>query len=276
MLADEARATWLCSWQRSGSTWVAEVLAATPGTRLVYEPANVPDRLFIGEEAARTPLPTGPGPQLDAVERALHGRVRGAWVDQLATGHVVQRRVVKDVRAIGLLDLVAARHPMTPIIVLLRHPLSVATSAVDLGWTPRPELPRDEQLLDEVRRWATMHATALQAPAASRAMVVTYEHLVLAPEPTFHRIVEHLASHHPTWRRVHVDQAQLDTPSATSFRRDGQRSAHEWIGTFSGVSDDVVDATVAILRDAGLDGLYGGRPEPLVAPEDVEAALLVR
>ena len=75
---------WVCSWQRSGSTLLAEVLASAPGTRLLYEPANVPGALFTGEAAAQVPLPTGPGPELRSIERALRGRVHGAWVDQLA------------------------------------------------------------------------------------------------------------------------------------------------------------------------------------------------
>ncbi|HEV3212822.1 MAG TPA: sulfotransferase [Acidimicrobiales bacterium] len=271
-LVDEARALWLCSWQRSGSTLLAGVLASGRGTRLVYEPANVPGALLTGEAAAQVPLPTGPGPELEAVERALRGRVHGAWVDQLATGRVFARRVVKDVRAVGLLPIVAVRHPATPIVLLVRHPLAVARSVVELGWTPGGA-EGDEALLGEVRRWASLHAAALGGPWAHRVLVVPYEHLVLDADGTLDAVLRTAASHHPTWRGVDVDRALLAEPSATSFRRTGTRAGREWIGSFDDVAPRVLDETARILGDAGLGALYGTSPEPLVGLGEVAASV---
>lgn len=268
LLSDDARAAWVCSWQRSGSTWLAETLASGDGTRLIYEPANVPGRLFTGEDAQLVPLPTGPGPELRAVERALRGRIHGRWVDQLATGHLVRRRVVKDVRAVGLLGAVAARHPSTPIVLLVRHPLSIARSTARLGWTAG-EGDADARLVDEVRRWASLHAAALQAPAAGRVLLVAYEHLVLAPDETLARVLAHLATRHPTWRGLPVDRTRFASPSATTFRAPVSRSPQQWVGSFDGVARSVLDEVVAVLAEAGLGQLYGGSPEPLVAPDAV-------
>lgn len=273
-LASEARAAWVCSWQRSGSTLLAEVLATAPGTRLVYEPANVPGALFDGELAAQVALPNGPGPELRSIERALRGRLHGAWVDQLADGHVFSRRVVKDVRAVGLLELVAARHPATPIVLLVRHPVAVARSVVELGWTAS-DADAGEALLAEVRRWVDAHAAALASPSSRRALVVAYEHLVTEPDATLDRVLGHLASHHPTWR-AEVDRSQLAAPSATSFRRAGPRGAREWIGSFDDLDTSVLAAATALLADAGLGGLYGAAPEPLVDLDTVAATLLRR
>jgi hypothetical protein len=271
VLRDEARAAWVCSWQRSGSTLLAEVLASAPGTRLVYEPANVPGELFRGEAAAQVPLPRGPGPELRSIEHALRGRVHGAWVDQLADGHVFARRVVKDVRAVGLLELVAARHPATPIVLLVRHPVAVARSVVELGWTSK-NVDTEVALLAEVSRWADAHAAALAAPSSHRALVVTYEHLVTEPDATLDRVLAHLASHHPTWR-AEVDRSQLAAPSATSFRRAGVRDAREWIGSFDDLDPRVLKAATEVLADAGLGGLYGATPEPLVDLDTVATTM---
>lgn len=273
VLGGETRSAWLCGWQRSGSTWVASILASAPGTRLVYEPANVPGRLFTGEGAAAVPLPTGPGPELEAIEAALRGRARGQWVDQLSDVHVVRRRVVKDVRATGLLPLVAARHPKVPVVVLLRHPLSIARSVVGLGWVPPGSDDETEAMLDEVRRWIELHTAAFRSPAVARAHLVTYEHLVLSPDDVLPGVVSHLAAYHPTWRNLAVDRQVLTAPSATSFRRDGTRSAAEWIGTFDGLSTALVDRAASLLHDAGLGDLYGASHTPLVAPDDVRDAV---
>jgi hypothetical protein len=275
VLADEARSLWVCSWQRSGSTLLAEVLASGRTTRLVYEPANVSGALFTGELAAQVALPTGPGPELHAIERALRGRVHGSWVDQLAIGHVFSRRVVKDVRGIGLLELVAARHPTTPIVLLVRHPLAVAMSVTSLGWTPSGT-EGDDALLAEVRRWVDLHAAALASPTSVRVLPVTYEHLVLEPDVTIDAVLAHAMAHHATWQNADVDRAVLAMPSATSFRRAGARGGREWIGTFDVLDARVRDAAAGMLRDAGLGELYGTSPEPLVAPSDVAASLRAR
>jgi hypothetical protein len=277
LLSSPARAAWLCSWQRSGSTWLAEVLASAPGTRLIYEPANLPDHLVTGEAAATEPLDVGPGAASASVEAALHGRVRGAWVDQLAVGHLPRRRIVKDVRAIGFVDVVAARQPLVPIIVLLRHPLSVASSVVELGWTPLPDAPRDDQLLGEVHRWISLHDTGLRAPVSSRALVVTYEHLVSEPDAVLDLIVAHLAAAHPTWRALEqLDRSRLATPSATSFRRSGERDASAWIGDFDALPRTVVEETAKALGGSLLASVYGGRPEPLVGVNELAASLAAR
>jgi Sulfotransferase family len=271
VLDNEARAAWVCSWQRSGSTLLAEVLASSHGTRLVYEPANVPGSLYAGEVAAQVPLPTGPGPELRAVERALRGRLHGRWVDQLANGHLYSRRVVKDVRAVGLLDVVAARHPTTPIVLLVRHPVAIARSVVELGWTTEGAAA-DVALVAEVRRWATLHAQALAAPASRRALIVAYEHLVIDPDATLDRVVAHLVAHHPTWR-VELDRSQLAAPSATSFRRSSARDARDWIGSFDDLPSQVLQAATSVLTELGMGELYGTAPDPLVGPDNVASAL---
>jgi Sulfotransferase family len=275
VLGDEARTAWLCSWQRSGSTLLAEVLASPRDTRLIYEPANLPHGIVTGEAAAVTPLPRGPGDELAAVERSLRGRVRGTWVDQLCTCHVVRRRVVKDVRAVGLLDLVAARHPRVPIVVLVRHPLSIAISAVALGWTDPALGSPEDQLVAEVRRWTELHGVALRAPAASRALLVAYEHLVAAPDPTLDLVTSYLAEHHPTWRGLSIDRGRIAAPSSTSFRRTTPRAASEWIGTFDDVAPRVLEETLRLLDAAGLRGLYGASPEPLVDLDALASSAVV-
>jgi hypothetical protein len=275
-LGSDARALWVCSWQRSGSTWLAEYLASAPGTRLIYEPANLPGGLFTGEDAALAPLPQAPGPELASIERALRGRVRGRWVDQLSSGHQVSRRVVKDVRGVGLLGSVAARHPRTPIVLLLRHPLSIASSVVALGWTRDRERSVDDQLLDEVRRWVDLHASALRLPASSRAHVVTYEHLLTVPDQTLLPLLAYLGRHHATWQDLQLDAGRLAVPSATSFRRREERTASEWIGTFDALSPSVVQEAASILERGGLGTLYADTPEPLAEPERVSAVLRSR
>ena len=104
---DTSNALWITSWQRSGSTWLAEMLASPPRTRLVYEPANIPDDLFDGTEAALTPPPRDSLGHTSAVVNGLSGTVRHWWCDQFNNSHRPKRLVAKDVRGLGIAGSVA-------------------------------------------------------------------------------------------------------------------------------------------------------------------------
>jgi hypothetical protein len=118
-----------------------------------------------------------------------------------------------------------------------------------------------------------MHASACSAPVASRALVIAYEHLVLAPDETLRLVLAHLATGHPTWRHLAIDRARLLSPSATTFREVTSRTPSEWVGSFADVTPHVLDATVALLIDAGLGAIYGASPEPLLGPDELRTSL---
>jgi hypothetical protein len=207
---------WICSWQRSGSTWLAEMLASARGTRLVYEPANLHDSTFTGEAAARIVPASGPGAAATDVINAIAGAMRGPWLDQLNRCHVVERSVVKDVRALGVAGVVAEQLPGTPIVILVRNPFAVARSVLELGWTSTDDA--DHAYLDEVNRWSEMHREALADPRLARARFLTYEALVRDPRREIQAIFDLAATYNPTWRGVDVDSIDTLRRSATEFR----------------------------------------------------------
>jgi len=246
---------WLCSWQRSGSTWLAEMLTQAAGTRLVYEPANLHDSTFTGELAASSPLPEGPGPALDDVVAALRGRVHHPWVDQLNTCHLVRRSVVKDVRGIGIAGEVAVAVPDTPVVVLTRHPISVARSVVALGWTDADD--QRTAFLNEVHEWCRLHQRALGDPRLDGAHFVTYEAVVADPVGRVRRLLEWASTFDPTWR--HLDAELIDTarPSSTNFRDLPRAPRDQW----PGLPAADLDAALRIISEHGLATLYGRTPE---------------
>jgi hypothetical protein len=200
------RTVWLCSWQRSGSTWLAELLATPPRTRLLYEPANVPDGLFDGAAAAAVPLAEAEGPVSRAVVEALRENPAGAWIDQLNTTALAERRVVKDVRALGVAGDVAAAVPQAPIIVLLRHPFAVAHSAWRLGWTASDD--RATAFRAEVDSWTRLHERALRDERLERAYWITYEELNSEPERHLGQLRDWLIEQHPTWSAIDLGLAR--------------------------------------------------------------------
>lgn len=258
--AAECRALWICSWQRSGSTWLAEMMCAAPHCRLVYEPANLCDGLVDGRDGASRPLPSVGSPAVADVVAALRGQRRGAWVDQLNHAHVVTHRVVKDVRALGIAGEVRATVPDCPIIILIRHPVDVATSAARLGWIA----PSADAQLAEVASWCEVHAGAFADPRLGDVHVVAYENLRHDPDGTLAEIVNYAGTFDQSWRRL--DRSRLDParPSATQF------------ATTESSPTEIEDVRVrgaALLAAHGLGSLYDDRPGCHGDPAAVGAAL---
>jgi len=232
-----AKAVWITSWQRSGSTWLAELLASPRGTRFVYEPANIPDLCFEGAQAAMIAPPLHSAPHTAAVVKGLEGKVAHWWSDQFNQVHWPKRLVAKDVRGIGIAGSVAEQLDETPIIILIRNPIDVATSIVRLGWF-NPSRTAHDAFVDEVSRWCEYHEQALRDQRLSRALWVSYEELRANPTEQLAAIRDYLLTFSDTWKVL--DVASLDTTrrSATDFSAQvGEAVAPEWIAEGQAVLD---------------------------------------
>src|SRR5579863_2499993 len=145
-----AEAILLAGTQRSGTTWIADVIDYDGRYRYMYEPFN----------ARRVPLaaafPYGTYLRPDDVEsehvnpaRAiLSGRMRHPAVDRTFRRPYYRRRLIKETYANLFLAWLHARFPDVRIALLLRHPCAVAASKVRLGWASMlPELREQPQLI---------------------------------------------------------------------------------------------------------------------------------
>ena len=243
---DTTKAVWISSWQRSGSTWLAEMVASPPRTRLVYEPANIPDDYFDGAEAALTPPPLDSTVHTSAVVQGLSGTVRHWWSDQFNRTHLPKRLVVKDVRGLGVAGRVAEQLSSTPLVILVRNPVDVATSTIRLGWFD-PALDIRTAFLGEVTRWCEYHERTLHDERLRRALWVSYEALEAAPLEELTKLRTYLLTFSPTWRAF--DLATLDTTrrSATDFTSgSGPRIDPAWI-----------TEAVAVVDHSPFAALYG-------------------
>lgn len=131
--------TLVAGFPRSGTTWVAEVVAESTRSRLIFEPLS--------------PLATaveGDGPEYpylapDDVDEALReylgavfdGRARGRWIDARPMTRRPRGRVVKFVRANLALGWLAETFPNVTIVFVMRDPWSVVRSWNRLGWDGR-------------------------------------------------------------------------------------------------------------------------------------------
>ena len=200
---------------RSGTTWLAEILASQLRARLVFEPFNPPHVQAFGAFEYLQYMPAQrEDPALERfVSDVLSGRLRDpAWVDKMVSVLRPEARVVKAVRACLMIRWIHDRFPHTPTILIVRHPCAVVASFAKLGWSARPDLEsilRQNQLLgdhlQDVRDlldkpltpqqetaavWCVNHRVALSQCADSRIVTVHYEDLLARPEVEIPRIFQ--------------------------------------------------------------------------------------
>lgn len=133
---------------RSGTTWLADILARATRSRLMFEPL-APQAVPAGVQIPLFPCPR-PGERQPALEehlrRVFDGRIRDRWVDKQPVNCRPRGRLVKSVRASFMLGWLARAFPDLVIVFVTRDPWSVVRSRIDVGWDPGPDM---RALLDQ-------------------------------------------------------------------------------------------------------------------------------
>lgn len=162
---------------RSGTTWLARLLATAPGTALAgREPMNPRGRQYAlggtldGWTRLREPTP-GQVRRLRAAYRGLNPWVYSRYgTRQYAAALPGTRLVVKDPCALLAIAPVAEITGAVPVLVY-RHPGAVLASFRRMGWRPRtdevrallPDLaPSDDPAAELAGFWAALHTAALE------------------------------------------------------------------------------------------------------------------
>jgi hypothetical protein len=164
------------------------------------------------------------------LKRVFEGRVVNRWTSRemsLVEACKCKRLIVKFVRANRLLPWICRTFAIPPPVLLIRHPCAVIASQLKYGWknARRPDAPGfidefpvfqgalsratgDEEFL--AATWALDQLPPLLQHPPRPWTIVTYEELVLRPEPTLRRIFK-------TWTLdVDIDKAmsKLKKPSS--------------------------------------------------------------
>lgn len=204
---------------RSATTWLAEVVDRHHDHRLLFEPLIPGDVLGGRRSATRdldplktTYLPPDRGQARFVVpfRRLLNGELKDPWMDHMNRTWRPRRRLVKEVRGNGLVPWICRHFPAVPIVVLLRHPVSVALSRRRLGWQdgldrylsndlllerfvddPGPLHDLDEPLARDVARWALETLVPLSVAGLPNVMIASYE-VIRRDSAALGRVLAHL------------------------------------------------------------------------------------
>jgi Sulfotransferase family len=205
--------TLLLGSARSGTTWVADVIDRHHDHRVIFEPLRPGTSTALrGWWPTRYLAAGDTSPVLrDSMAALLDGRLKGAWMDHTNASLRPRRRLVKEIEANCLVPWLGRHFPEVRTVVLVRHPATVVSSRMRLGWKDNLHLlTRDEQLRQDypfvadvealagddpylrmVAKWAVETAVPLSTEG-DHLCFVGYEELQSHPEPTVARLLAHL------------------------------------------------------------------------------------
>lgn len=188
---------------RSGSTWLAEIISASPDCAQIFEPispTHVKEARRIGF-GYDTYIKKGVNwPEAEKfMGRILEGKIITPWTtSQIPISKIPKIRniIVKFVRANLMLDWLIERFPIRPPAVIVRHPCAIVASQQKKGWVPTlesllkndffldyPGLKQDIMTLNRPEevlaiRWCMRYYLPLKVLDKSRFVLVIYEDLV--------------------------------------------------------------------------------------------------
>jgi hypothetical protein len=220
---------------------------------------------------------------LEPMTRILTGRLRNPWADHLNHVVVAHRRLVKEIRANLLVPWLVQRFPGMPVVLLVRHPLAVAASRRELGWSDhlgdalaQPALVADHLSGDQeafLRGLTDPYARAvaqvtleilvpLRMTTPDEVLAVTYERLVRDRRAAAERVLRYVGQEPDAALDAALDKPSQLSRADSAVRTGGDRAA-AWL--------DRVDAAdraraAEVLTVLGLDRVYSADdPDPDLA-----------
>jgi hypothetical protein len=266
---------------RSGTTWLANVIAASPSFRVVFEPfcaAHVP-------QAAA--LPHRPYARADEdhpewesfVRDALSGRIHNTWVDQEGRRLWAWRVLVKEIR-VNLLLKWLARVFKPRVVFIVRHPCAVVLSRLILNWESNPKDLLEQRTLVEdylhpfvvpiheaksaLQRhavmWCIENLVPLKQLPSESWTFCTYERLCQNPLEESQRVLRSLGLRRNWFSDRAIRRTSHVTRIDSALRSAEGDPIRQWKYQ---LSEEQISEILAIVETFGID-LYGADPMPAV------------
>jgi hypothetical protein len=265
---------------RSGTTWVAEMIASQIPCRIMFEPFHFRKVLRKDHHLFHYMRPEQEDSVLYAyANNVLSGRIRKPWIDWHNDKWIASFRLIKEIRANLFLKWLKNKFPEVPLIFIIRHPCAVVLSRMELGWATdsdiQPFLDQknlvEDFLCDKLELihraetdvekhaliWCITNLIPLKQFKPGEITVMYYEDLCLQPEYELLKILKSL-NQEATMRRVDVKRPST-TSSISSAVVTGADRISRWKNT---LKNREIDSILNIVREFGLDDLYGEAVTP--------------
>jgi hypothetical protein len=280
---DASRSILVAGAARSGTTWLAEIIASQIPCRIMFEPFHpYKVKAFSAFDYFHYQRPFTENPSLYTYcDTVLHGRIRHPWIDREVATLRPEYRLIKEIRANLFLKWMQQKFPQTPLVFILRHPCAVVLSRLQLQWATDSDIDSflcQPQLMEDFLSDKLEIATQIRSDAAKHAFIwcisnlvplrqfkpgelpiVYYEHLVAQPDVG---IPDLFAKIGIAEYQDSVYQA-IQKPSATSKNHSavvmGRSQLTQWQ---SKLSARQIDDVLAVVTAFGLETFYDESPHP--------------
>ena len=263
---------------RSGTTWLAEIIASQRPCRIMFEPFH---SQLVSEFKAfhyfHYMRPAEPDPELlTYCRRIFTGDIRHKWIDRQVEHLFPQYRLIKEIRANLFLKWLNDTFPEVPLLFLVRHPCAVVSSRLQLGWATdtdidsfisQPTLVEDFLFakMDVIHGaktaaekhaviWCIHHLVPFQQFQSADLPIVFYEDLCLQPELEIPKIFGLI--------NQTFDQSIYQRLSVRSLTSIANRPSgiDRWK---QDLTFKQIDEVLRIVDAFGLGDLYGSSLEPI-------------
>lgn len=268
---------------RSGTTWLADLIASQIPSRILFEPFNhdlVPDyHYFHYFQYMRQDVEN---PELYAfAQKVFKGEIRNRWIDRQNERVFSKIRLIKEIRANLALKWLHDNFPEVPILFIMRHPCAVVLSRMELGWATdsdiesflsQPQFMEDYLLpyLDLIRSartneekhaviWSVSNLVPLKQFRSNELKVIYYENLCTQPEMELPEIFKTIGYQYSSRLASHRNQ-----PSQTARSGSAIVTGADKIGNWKQkLSHSQIDNILRVVQAFGLNHLYGDSTLPL-------------
>ena len=232
---DVRRSILVAGTARSGTTWLADLIASQIPSRILFEPFNpelVSDyRCFHYFQYMR---PGTEDPEFHAfAEKVFRGEIRNRWIDRQNERVFSKIRLIKEIRANLALKWLHDHFQEVPIVFIVRHPCAVVCSRMELGWAtdtdiepllsqseliedhllPYMDLIKSAKTMEEKHTiiWCVSNLVPLKQFNPGEVKIVYYEHLCTQPENELPALFQFIGQ---TYNKLVIDI--INQPSQTT------------------------------------------------------------
>jgi Sulfotransferase family len=260
---------------RSGTTWLADIIASQSKSRVMFEPFNpnlVPEYSKFNYFQYMRPEDYDQN-LYEFCHKVFTGKIRNAWIDREIRVIHPQGRVIKCIRSTLMLKWLDVQFPEVPKIFIVRHPCAVVLSRMKLSWATdgdighflsQPKLVSDflENKMEVIAHaesdeekhaliWCLTNLVPVHQFQSNQLNLVLYEKLVQNPEEEFSKIFNLIqVQYDPKMYPGLVQPSMTSTPSSAVIR--GERRTDQWKNE---LSSNQVDAIYRTIERMGLDHL---------------------
>jgi hypothetical protein len=284
---------------RSGTTWLAELLARQLKRRPVFEPFHPRDSP-IQHSLRLFPSPADSNVHFaQAAKSVLTGRVRSRKLETSRSVRFPRGHVVKDIHALNAVPWFRTHFPCVPIILILRHPIATAASRlrIDTQWPDRTfyGLARylattmgraeaeanseslglaleaydrfssdlEEPLVRYVAEWCIENACAVAAANDFGVNLCFYENLVLDPRGVFRELISELGLAATVSQRLDPTRPSSMDVFARAASARYSESRYSLLGEWQkAVAPSTIARCISVLEEFGMADLYDAQPTP--------------